>query len=327
MIAISGAAFYFLLPPQVIHSNPSNQAKNIAVNSSLVIKFDKPVKRQKLQPSIYPEAYGEWEFKDSLIKNHLFRTLTFKPALELTPDTQYQVRIENIVGTLGINYSNNFAFTFTTEPKKENSLLSLNPPKQNPEPEITLLDIPLDWQDYPLSCEAASLKMALTYKGVYVSEDEVMEKIGYDLTPHKDNIWGNPYEAFVGNIKGQICQTGYGVYWQPVAKAANNWREAEAFSQSNLEDLLKEIQLGNPVIVWGTLPIDSIHDCSWYSPSGEYIKAYKETHVRLVVGFVGSLENPSKIIINDPLSGVLYWDPSFFLTNWKTYGYSGVVIR
>ena len=81
------------------------------------------------------------------------------------------------------------------------------------------------------------------------------------------------------------------------------------------------------MIVWGTLPVPYIHDCSWYTPGGKYIKAIREDHVRLVVGFIGKPENPLKIILNDPLSGRLYWTTSYFLTNWRAFGYSGVVIK
>ena len=179
-----------------------------------------------------------------------------------------------------------------------------------------------------MSCEAASLKMALANKEIYVSEDEIMQEIGYDNPLiRKDSLWGDPHKAYVGDIDGKICDTGYGVYWEPVAKAANIWREAEAFSGWSLEKLMREIKAGNSVIVWGALPTANLTDCSWYTPEGKYIKAYQETHVRLVVGYIGDAENPSKIIINDPLSGRLYWDTSFFLANWSVFGYSGVVVR
>lgn len=318
--------YFFILPPQVVSSTPSGE--DVDLKSSLVIKFDKPVERRELQHSIIPEAYGEWRFEDSLIENHLFRTLVFDPAIDFKPDTQYQVRLENISSPLGLGLSNEFLFEFKTcEVVYDNYKENEKDLKPSEGPEVTLLDIPLDWQDYPLSCEAASLKMALTFKGLNVSEDEIMEKIGYDLTSRKDGVWGDPYQTYVGDIKGEICETGYGVYWGPVAEAASNWREAEAFSGWELEDLIEELQLGNPVVFWGTLPKDVLNDCSWSTSEGRYVKAFKETHVRLIVGFIGESDNPSKIIINDPLSGRLYWSTSYFLTNWGAFDYSGVAIR
>lgn len=304
--------YYFIfLPPRVIDLVPPDESGGVSLNASLMIKFDKPVKRQNLKFSITPETPGRWEGRDPLLKNHFFRTLIFIPAVSLESNIRYAVRLENIK-SFGPGKTNSFSFSFKTE--------------QNEKLKITKLDIPLDLQDYSLSCEAASLKMAMAGKGIRVSEEEIMEKISYDPTPHKDNIWGDPYLAFVGKIDGKICSTGYGVYWEPVAKAANHWTEAQSFSNWRIEDLIKEIKSGNPVIVWGALS-NSLTDCSWFTPEGKYIKAYKETHVKLLIGFVGSPENPSKIILNDPLKGELYWEVPYFKDNWAIFGNSGVVVK
>lgn len=309
---ISGAGFYFFYPPAAV---------NTAIGSQLIIKFDKPIKRQEISHVITPEVLGEWSFEDSLIKNHLFRTLVFTPATGFKADTEYSVNLGSIVNAFGAGRPGNFSFSFRTLPM-------MGAREGSPEQDITLLSVPMDWQDYPLSCEAASLKMAMHAKGVYISEDEIMQKIGYDMTPHLGNFWGDPDKAYVGNIYGDICKTGYGVYWQPLAEAANHWRGAEAFSGWTIQQLAKEIGLGNPVVFWGVLPTGRLTDCSWwYAKEGKRIKAFKETHVRLAVGFIGDSKNPSKIIINDPLSGRLYWDTQDFLANWQVFGYSGVIIR
>ncbi len=312
---LSGFALYFFNPPRV---------RSSAVDSRVIIKFDKPLKRQEISHIIVPEVYGEWSFEEPLFKNHLFRTLIFTPAVGFKPDTLYSVYLENITGHFNAAGNGNFSFSFKTQPAP----LKENIAEKTPEPKITLIDIPLDWQDYPLSCETASLKMALHAKGVYVSEDEILQKIGYDMTPHMGNFWGDPDKAFVGNIYGDICKTGYGVYWQPVARAANYWRDAEVFSGWTLEQLIKEIELGNPVVFWGALSNGRLTDCSWwYGAEGKRVKAFYQTHVRVVAGFIGDPENPSKIIINDPLSGRLYWDTQDFLANWQVFGNSGVVVR
>lgn len=316
--------FVLFSPPRVVNISPSGGALDVPLNSTLVISFDKPVKRQEIQPLISPQVHGEWRFENPLIENHLFKTLVFIPAIEFEPGTQYRVKIENIKG-FGFEKSSSFQFTFKTysEPQDEVS----EPETTKTKPKVTILEIPLDWQDYALSCEAACLKMALTGKGVFISEDEIMEKIGYDLDSRRENIWGDPYEKYVGDIDGKMCKTGYGVYWWPVAKAGQNWRETEAFSGWEIKDLTREIEAGNPIIVWGVLPVDTLTDCSWYTSEGKYVLAFKETHVRLVIGFIGPENNPSKIILNDPLSGRLYWLTDYFLENWKVFNNSGVLIR
>ncbi len=350
--------YFFLLPPKIISTNPINGSGEVSTASSIIIEFDKPVKRQELEHFIFPEAHGEWIFENPLIENHLFRTLVFIPAVDFQPNSRYEVRINNIKG-FGLSLTSSYSFGFETglapqdketappileehddpvpiiedtedlaDSLPDSDISEFQPREETNEPsKVTLLDIRLDWQDKALSCEAASLKMALAWKGINVSEDEIMEKIGYDLTSRQGDVWGDPYKTYVGDIDGKICQTGFGVYWGPVAKAANYWTESRAFSSWDLEDLTTEIQGGNPVLVWGTLPVDNLNDCSWYTSEGKFIRAFKETHVRLAIGFVGEADSPLKIILNDPLSGRLYWDVSYFLTNWQVYARSGVVVR
>ena len=333
-ILVLAGVYFFILPPRVIGVSPPNQGLQVDPSSPLVIRFDKPVKRQILNHFIVSNVYGEWKFGDPLIRNHLFRSLIFEPAIGFQNNTSYRVELKNIVNPLGLGIPSDFSFTFSTIPMKKKAseksvknLARLKPSKPLIRPKVTLINVAPDWQDHRLSCEAASLKMALAAKGVFVSEGEIMQKIGFDRTPHRDGIWGDPYKAFVGNIDGKICSSGYGVYWPVVAKAASNWRPAEARSNWKLKDLTEEIVLGNPVVVWGSLPVRTLHDCSWHTPEGKYIKAIREDHVRVVIGFIGSPERPSKIILNDPLSGRVYWSTSYFLTNWKAFDYSGVVIR
>jgi len=291
---------------------------NLAALPEVVMKFNKPVERQSILPSITPDVPGEWRYEQPISGNHLFTALVFIPEAKMNPNVQYKIELGNIKSFFNIGSASSYSFSF-----KPNASLVAAMPDQK----ITIIDIKNDWQDSKLSCEAASLKMALASKGIYVSEKEIMEKIGYDPTPHKGAVWGDPNKNFVGNINGKMCDNGYGVYWEPVALAANNWRLAEYFSGGNIKKIVEEIEAGNPVIVWGTLPVKKITDCSWYTPAGKYIKAFKQDHVRLVVGFTGEPENPAKIILNDSLSGRLYWDTDFFMNNWKAFDYSGVVIR
>jgi hypothetical protein len=99
------------------------------------------------------------------------------------------------------------------------------------------LDVPQIYQEKSLSCEAASLRMALKYKGVDASEDHLINLIGFDLTPKRGNVWGDPQFGFVGKINGRRMSTGYGVYWLPVLKVAKSARSI-SYSFTNF-DLIK----------------------------------------------------------------------------------------
>ena len=318
-------------PPKVVSVSPLNDSVIISSDFSLEIEFDRPVARRELKHLISPQVYGEWKFKNPLFGNHFFTKLVFVPAVILQPASEYKVQLKNIKGLIS-PASNNFSFTFKTSPEYNKPFTikdehkDINSVYTNSSNNVTMIKTSFHWQDYPLSCEAASLKMALSAKGVNVSEGDILEEIGCDKTPRKNDIWGNPYQKFVGNLNGEMCTTGYGVYWLAVAKAASNWRPSRYFSNWTVKDLVNEIKSGNPVIFWGVMPTGKLTNCSWHTVKGEYVKAYKETHVRLIVGFIGQADNPSKIIIEDPLAGELYWNTDKFLTNWKVYDNSGVVI-
>jgi uncharacterized protein YvpB len=327
LVAGADAAFGIIFPPKIINSSPENAAQNVSTNYKIIINFNKPINGPALEYSISPQVSGNWKFENPFIDGRFFKTLVFEPAADFSGGTNYKVEIRGIKGFLGIK-NNSFSLDFKTiENPNPAQFLVIKNYATSTQATTTLIKTFFEWQKYNLSCEAASLKMALSAKGITVSEDEIMDKIGFDPTPHENGVWGDPNIAFVGDINGRMCDTGYGVHWEPVAKAANNWREAEAFSGWNLKKLIDEIQRQNPVIFWGIVPVNNVEYCSWQTPQGKHIKIYKETHVRLVVGFVGDPENPEKIIIEDPLYGKIYWKTDYFLKNWGSFNFSGVVVR
>jgi uncharacterized protein YvpB len=91
-------------------------------------------------------------------------------------------------------------------------------------------NVPFYRQIYSLSCEAASLQMALAYYGINASQDTILGFFGVDRTPpYYDGggtlHWGDPYEKFVGNPNGYEnagsgAASGYGTYYSAVARAA-----------------------------------------------------------------------------------------------------------
>jgi hypothetical protein len=77
-----------------------------------------------------------------------------------------------------------------------------------------------------LDCESASLAVALQTKGFALTQLWV-----FDALPKQPQLalvsrgrplaWGDPYEAFVGNVNGSESNyTGYRVYYPPIAAGA-----------------------------------------------------------------------------------------------------------
>lgn len=192
----------------------------------------------------------------------------------------------------------------------------------------TVLPIIFDAQDHALSCEVAALKMALAYRGVTVSEADLIRSVGTDATPKRKvngvTVWGDPDEAFVGNIDGAMLVDGYGVYWGPIARTARAFRRAEPFQGWTPGQLAHAIQDGNPVIVWGYLWGGK--QTSWQTPGGKIVRAVTREHVFVVNGFRGSADSPEGFFLVDPIYGRRYYALDEFMQRWDSLGDSGVVI-
>src|SRR5947208_16235393 len=99
----------------------------------------------------------------------------------------------------------------------------------SPQPQPTERVLHVGWahQAHNLSCEAAALKMALSYYGIDTDELRLISVMSRDGRPARFDTsghlmrWGDPAAGFVGNPDGRIQRyTGYGVYYRPVALAA-----------------------------------------------------------------------------------------------------------
>jgi uncharacterized protein YvpB len=281
--------------------NPESNWSGVSIHSPIRVTFDQEVDKSSAQQkfSITPQVSGTFSWNGN--------TMTFTPEKPLAFTTAYTVvEAPGVQSMKGRNSTEEFKVSFTT---------------QNA---TTKLAVPAYLQKYTLSCEIASLRMALSFKGVNVSEDDIIPKVGLDPTPHTGNIWGNPYNAFVGNIRGTQMKDGYGVYWGPIAKAARFYRNAQEFQGWSIGQLTNAIANNNPVVIW--VYSHSGIKTSWNTPDGQSIYAVRDEHAVTAVGFVGPPDNPTQLIINDPLIGQVYWSRSSFDKKWDIFGRSGVVV-
>lgn len=190
---------------------------------------------------------------------------------------------------------------------------------------ITKLSVPLFFQGKSLSCEVASLRMALAYQGVKISEKELIKKLPFDTTPHTANTWGDPNKGFVGAINGIMNVTGYGVYADPIANLARQWRDADVIKNGTVQDLTNNIDQNRPVIIWGYYGKGG--RIEWQPPTDDTITAVKNEHARLVIGYKGTAHAPQGFYLLDPLAGRLYWSTETLERNWSSLSSTGVVIH
>lgn len=186
------------------------------------------------------------------------------------------------------------------------------------------LGVPWHRQEASLSCEIASLKMALNAVGIPVSESELTQYLEYDPTPKSNGVWGNPYKGFVGAIDGRMSHTGYGVYWDPIAELGLRYTRTESIAHGSLTQILQHVEAGRPVVVWGYYGAGN--RMVWTTPTGETITAVHGEHARVLVGFTGTVENPSEVILLDPIYGELHWSVQQFVENWQVLESGAVVV-
>lgn len=188
------------------------------------------------------------------------------------------------------------------------------------------LAVPFHKQEHTLSCEVASLLMALRYKGVTVTETELIKQLPISDPGHRnpDNTWGNPNLGFVGNIDGTMPDTGYGVYEQPLYDLALKYKQAKIITNATINDLIYELGNGNPVVVWGV--VGNGKSISWKTPDGQFINAKMDEHARTLIGYTGNSDNPKLIILLDPFYGEIRLSVKSFLANWAMLEKRALVI-
>lgn len=176
---------------------------------------------------------------------------------------------------------------------------------------IIKLKVPYYKQQYPNSCEASALRMALAYYGIKKNDVDMLTQFGYN--PHyRDwvkNIWDDPQKQYVGfvDVTGKPFG-GYGVYGLPVARAAQNYKRTTEYATGTAitaNYLAKQIESGYPVVVWGYTSITE-PAYTWTTPEGVIVKAFKGEHARTLVGLRGTSENPLGFYVHDPFNNRQY---------------------
>lgn len=183
-----------------------------------------------------------------------------------------------------------------------------------------MLPIAIDYQDHPLSCEAAALKMALTNQGISTDESTLLALIGRD--PRSGVVdadgrlirWGNPNVSFVGDPDGKLATyTGYGVYAGPIAKAAQAAGGKVLAWGTNLPPgkdtgispaaVYQALLSGHPVIVWISNTYHDLQLGTYTAFDGSTVWYSLTEHAVTLIGV-----RPDAVLINDPWFGQA-WHP------------------
>lgn len=191
-------------------------------------------------------------------------------------------------------------------------------------------DVPYRPQVYALSCEAASIQMALAHQGIEVSQGQVLADIGIDWRAARYEAaelrWGDPYTTFVGNPDGdQYGLTGYGTYFPTIARvaAAHGGAVVDAGEEITPEDVYRAVLQNHPVVAWVSVDLLYYPSGSWRTFEGrEVMYAGPIEHAVTVVGV-----NDDSVYLFDPLSGPQWVWKSVFEAAYETFNRMAVILE
>jgi uncharacterized protein YvpB len=141
-------------------------------------------------------------------------------------------------------------------------------------------------------CESAALAVALESKGFPVTQTWVFDELPKQpqealISRERPVTWGDPYEAFVGNVYGsETNYTGYGVYYPPIAAVAElAGATTDARTGWTTSQIEAQLRLGHPVVVWTNFNFGYSLTSTWQAWDGRIVPYTTEEHAVTVVGF------------------------------------------
>lgn len=192
-----------------------------------------------------------------------------------------------------------------------------------------VLNVPWYRQAFELSCEAASLRMALAYEGIATTDDAILDIVGADLTPaafvNGALRWGDPYVSFVGNVRAsEIALTGYGMYYTTIVKAAGQLGGHVLTAGEGItpEQVYEAVLAGHPVVTWVTYQWVILRRQDYVAFDGRVIPyAGPGEHAVTVVGV-----DATRVLVNNPWSGPEWVAKAVFERVFLTYNQMAVVL-
>jgi uncharacterized protein YvpB len=202
--------------------------------------------------------------------------------------------------------------------------------------------VPFFKQIYSLSCEAASLQMALAYYGVNPGQDAILfGQIGVDSTqPRYESgtlVWGNPYNSFVGNYNGYEnadsgTASGYGTYWPTIARAANHFlpgsvdvARGQAGEGISPDTIFAAAHNRQPVVAWVAFayrPHEMQYMRAWDGSNDHIMYGAPWEHAVTISGWA-----PGYLLINNPHSHPEWIDAPTFVAAYGMFDNMAVILQ
>jgi uncharacterized protein YvpB len=200
-------------------------------------------------------------------------------------------------------------------------------------------NVPFYKQIYSLSCEEASLQMALAYYGVNVSQDQILSQIGVDgRPPQYDNgvlVWGDPYTNFVGNPNGYEyanagdTRSGYGTYYSTIRDAADHFLPGSVAAGAAgegipLGTIAQAAHDGHPVVAWVAYAYQP-HTMHWmraFDGRTNIMYGAPYEHAVTISGWA-----PGYLLVNNPHSHPEWIDDGTFAAAYGMFNDMAVILQ
>jgi uncharacterized protein YvpB len=262
--------------------------------------------------------------KNMLLKKHVLKPVLFS-ILSIAV-------IASLVGAT--NYVNN---RNSSRAAAQNSSADMRSP--NPTPGEVLIRVPIIEQPEQYACNVTATAIVLGYHGVSVDPMAIYEVLPKQNVKQENGYWGNPNLGYVGNIYGEFGgdgTKGYGVHWDPIHQYISQYRPAEVKRDWDIKSMLEEVRNGHVSIIWWQNGAEDPTPLVWktYDANGNTVEinAVNAMHSVVVIGYLGSPESPSKIIVSDPWASrwdmrYAYYDIPQFARLWSYYQNTAVLVR
>ncbi|MFS0821197.1 C39 family peptidase [Bacillus sp. 1P02SD] len=189
----------------------------------------------------------------------------------------------------------------------------------------------LQLPELPNGCEITSLTSILNFNGYNVSKLDLADNY-LPKEPFKtvnNVLYGpDPNKAYAGNPRQW---SGFFSYAPPIVKAAQAYidevgakLEPIDLSGSSREEIMMELEEGNPVVIWVTLDLSKKKvNYSWnINNTNTEFNAPTNLHSVVLNGYIGN-----KVHVMDPLQGQITYDADAFFASYEDLGSHAMTVK
>lgn len=173
----------------------------------------------------------------------------------------------------------------------------------------------------PTGCESVALTMVLKHYGFSLSKTTIASRyLSRSGSNFVTKFWGNPFSSSGGGIYAP----GLTITANKFLKAKKSSKRAYDLTGIRFSDLYTYIDNNIPVIVWNSMYMYNPVAVYSYRCNGRSWNFYRYEHCVVLCGYD---KKTKKVLINDPLSGLVWRKASSFERIYNKLGKMAVVIQ